>query len=182
MTNDLADNGQSELFRDGVHLATYHEAEELLEKAAYYLKHQAIRERVAAAGLAEAAAKHTYRDRMQTVLERVGRRSVRKEPMQTPPASEPKFDRFGYYDFVRPEVLALVPESATRVLDVGCGAGRLGEALKARRSAQVVGIEFVPEAARASPRPVGPGLRRRRREDRTAVRETAASTASSAPT
>ena len=54
----------------------------------------------------------------------------------------------GYYEFARPELLALVPESAERVLDVGCGAGRLGEALKARQAARVVGIEVVPEAAR----------------------------------
>ena len=32
VTNDLADNGQDELFRDGVHLATYREPGEMLEK------------------------------------------------------------------------------------------------------------------------------------------------------
>ena len=53
----------------------------------------------------------------------------------------------GYYQFARPELLALVPESAERVLDVGCGAGRLGEAIKKRQPAKVTGIEFVPEAA-----------------------------------
>ncbi|HZW32277.1 MAG TPA: glycosyltransferase [Isosphaeraceae bacterium] len=71
LTNDLVDNGQAELFRDGVHLATYREAEELLDKAAYYLQHEAIRERIAAAGRAEAVDRHTYRHRMQAVLERV---------------------------------------------------------------------------------------------------------------
>ena len=68
LTNELADNGQAELFRDGVHLATYRDADELLDKAAYYLKHEALRERIAAAGRAEAMARHTYRHRMQTVL------------------------------------------------------------------------------------------------------------------
>jgi SAM-dependent methyltransferase len=33
------------------------------------------------------------------------------------------------------------------VLDVGCGAGRLGESIKARQPARVVGIEIVPAAA-----------------------------------
>ena len=47
-----------------------------------------------------------------------------------------------YFGHARPEVLALVPESARRVLDIGCGAGRLGEAIKARQQAEVVGIEL----------------------------------------
>ena len=60
VTNDLSDNGQAELFRDGVHLATYRDAEDLLDKLAFYLEREAIRERIAAAGRAEAIAKHTY--------------------------------------------------------------------------------------------------------------------------
>jgi hypothetical protein len=68
VTNDLSDNGQAEMFRDGEHLVTYTEAEELLEKMAYYLEHQAERERIAAAGRAAVLRGHTYRHRMQTVL------------------------------------------------------------------------------------------------------------------
>ena len=45
------------------------DAEELLDKAAYYLQHERVRERIAAAGRAEALARHTYRHRMETVLE-----------------------------------------------------------------------------------------------------------------
>ncbi len=37
MTNCLSDNGLSELFRDGVHLATYREGDDLLDKLAFYL-------------------------------------------------------------------------------------------------------------------------------------------------
>jgi len=47
----------------------------------------------------------------------------------------------GYYNHARPEVLALVPEDARRILDVGCGAGELGAAIKARQGAYVCGIE-----------------------------------------
>ena len=60
MTNDLGDNGLGELFQDGVHLATYRDHEDLLDKLAFYLEREAIRERIAAAGRAEAIAKHTY--------------------------------------------------------------------------------------------------------------------------
>ena len=78
MTNDLADNGQAELFRDGVHLATYRDADELLDKVRFYLAREESRERIAAAGRAEALAKHTYRHRMEAAAGRGGARLARK--------------------------------------------------------------------------------------------------------
>ena len=53
-----------------------------------------------------------------------------------------KHPRPFYFGYPRPEVVALVPEHARRVLDIGCGAGRLGEAIKQRQAAQVSGIEL----------------------------------------
>lgn len=53
-----------------------------------------------------------------------------------------------YFLWQRPELRIRVPQSARRVLDVGCGAGGLGAALKAERPAlHVAGIEGFPEAA-----------------------------------
>jgi len=52
-----------------------------------------------------------------------------------------------YFGYPRPEIVAIVPESARRVLDIGCGAGRLGEALKARQQAEVIGVEMNAKAA-----------------------------------
>jgi len=52
----------------------------------------------------------------------------------------------GYFEFTRPELRALVPAGARRVLDVGCGAGALGAALKAERGCEVVGLEGFPDA------------------------------------
>lgn len=174
LTNDLAENGQAELFRDGVHLATYRDAEELLDKAAYYLERETVRERIAAAGRNEALERHTYRHRMQTILETAGRSTLRiavptdgewgrapgrdtsrrqeaaDEPVGSQPSSAGPAESLpdpGYYEFARPELLALIPGTARRVLDVGCGAGRLGEALKARQPAQVAGVERVAGAA-----------------------------------
>lgn len=58
-----------------------------------------------------------------------------------------------YYMWVRTEVLELIPCASKRILDVGCAAGRLGEALKARQTCEVYGIEpFGPAAAEARAR------------------------------
>lgn len=59
--------------------------------------------------------------------------------------------RSEYYGHERPEVVALVPQDAKHIVDVGCGAGGLGRAIKRDRpGVEVRGIELVPEqAARA---------------------------------
>src|SRR4051794_32906895 len=52
--------------------------------------------------------------------------------------------RTAAYESERPEILALVPSGARRVLDLGCATGALGAALKGRQAAEVVGIERDP--------------------------------------
>ena len=53
-----------------------------------------------------------------------------------------------YFEHTRPELRALVPVQARRILDVGCGGGAFGAALKAERpGCEVIGLEGFPEAA-----------------------------------
>lgn len=53
-----------------------------------------------------------------------------------------------YGEYERPEMAALLPEAAQRILDVGCGTGAFGAHVKsARPGVEVVGVEPNPEAA-----------------------------------
>lgn len=55
-----------------------------------------------------------------------------------------------YFTHIRPELLEMVPRDARRILEIGCGAGMLGAAIKARQQARVVGIEYDARAAQAA--------------------------------
>ncbi|WP_374764222.1 methyltransferase domain-containing protein [Yunchengibacter salinarum] len=55
-----------------------------------------------------------------------------------------------YYAGLNTELLNRVPQSAQRVLEVGCGAGRLGAAVRARTGAEVIGVEREPDAVAAA--------------------------------
>jgi SAM-dependent methyltransferase len=48
------------------------------------------------------------------------------------------------YESPRPDVQALVPITAQRILELGCSNGSLGAAIKARQRALVVGVELNP--------------------------------------
>ena len=60
---------------------------------------------------------------------------------------EQRAARAAAYERARPEILAHVPTTATRVLDLGCATGATGAALKQRQAAHVTGIELEPEYA-----------------------------------
>lgn len=53
-----------------------------------------------------------------------------------------------YFDCPRPELLPLVPESARRILDVGCGAAGFSGTLKRLRQAEVWGVELNEAASK----------------------------------
>ncbi|OSM05109.1 class I SAM-dependent methyltransferase [Magnetofaba australis] len=68
--------------------------------------------------------------------------------MNSPATQDPKHKADNsYYANVRPEVISLVPRDAQRILDVGCGAGVMGQALKQMGIPYVAGIEYDQQAA-----------------------------------
>lgn len=57
-----------DLFEDGKHLVLYRSEEEMVDKAKYYLAHDAEREKIAQAGYEEVMAKHTILHRVMFML------------------------------------------------------------------------------------------------------------------
>jgi O-antigen biosynthesis protein len=56
----------------------------------------------------------------------------------------------GYFSCSRPELVALVPSNALRILDIGCGQGEFARTLRASRPActlEIVGVEVSESAA-----------------------------------
>src|SRR5438067_6302339 len=51
-----------------------------------------------------------------------------------------------YYEQARPDLVAVLPVQLGRVLDIGCGAGGVGRAVR-ERAERLVGIELDPAAA-----------------------------------
>ena len=120
-----------------MHLATYGGAEDLLDKLAFYLDREALREKIATAGRAEAMEKHTYTHRMERLLRDAASRLptvVGSAHRGAPPsiAASPAAPDPFYFGHVRPEVMALVPESAGRSLI--SAAGPAGSARRSRRA------------------------------------------------
>jgi 2-polyprenyl-3-methyl-5-hydroxy-6-metoxy-1,4-benzoquinol methylase len=54
-----------------------------------------------------------------------------------------------YFEQARPELVAQLPQQLGRLLDIGCGAGGVGRALRARATF-LAGVELDPEAAQVA--------------------------------
>lgn len=158
LTNSLPESsGQTELFQEGVHFVTYTEDAQLWETIEHYLHHESQRSQIAGQGRQEVLRSHTYRHRMETILATISGGTVNQasslvsnpESKSIPNDSRPtiKAKHDDYFEHSRPDVLELIPHSAKRVLELGCGGGKLGASLKKRQQASVVGVEYDPIAA-----------------------------------
>ncbi|MBN2653639.1 MAG: glycosyltransferase [Nitrospirae bacterium] len=150
LTDEARGSGLTEMFSDKKHLVIYRNDEELLKLAEYYLKNDKEREDIAAKGMQEVLAKHTYDHRARELITKVAAnadkiiRVDKENKTLSMPQEESK--PLDYYAQPRHEVAALVPKSARVILDVGCGEGVLGELLLKQGVTKVVGIEINPDA------------------------------------
>lgn len=56
-------------------------------------------------------------------------------------------DQVQYFEHDRKEMLPFVPETAKRVLEIGCGSGAFGKQVKSRQGVEYWGVELIKEAA-----------------------------------
>jgi glycosyltransferase involved in cell wall biosynthesis len=134
--------GLEDLFQDRIHLVIYHSDDELPELIQYYLQNDEDRERIARAGQELALKEHTYGHRLNTILQQA--RDVLGPIPRLETDAEKKEQ---YYEAPRREIIPYVALKARRVLDVGCGAGTFGAALKKSRDLEeFVGIEIMEAA------------------------------------
>lgn len=76
VTNRIKNNGFEELFIAGKHLVTYKDKHELLKLIDYYLTRDNQREKIAAEGCELVLSRHTYRDRVNALLDILTKRKV----------------------------------------------------------------------------------------------------------
>jgi glycosyltransferase involved in cell wall biosynthesis/SAM-dependent methyltransferase len=145
LITDEAD-GLEDLFKDGIHLVVYRDDKDVFDLIDYYLKNAEHRERIACAGSACVLDRHTYDRRLEEILGIVARDPITEGGYR----GESRFRMGGYYRNTRPEVAQFVPCSAQRLLDVGCGGGDFGSAIKKHGVKEVHGIEIVERACEAA--------------------------------
>ncbi len=142
LLTDKAD-GLTEFFEDKKHLVIYNDSD-IAKTAKHYLANDDERLAIAEAGRKEVLANHTYRHRVEQIIKTV--REVAKE------RAVPRVGKAeAYYSHARVEVIEFVPESAMKILEIGCGAGSTGKLLKEQnKGREVVGVEFNKEAAKSA--------------------------------
>lgn len=138
LTDRIYNNGLESLFELGREILTWESEADLHYLIQLLLKDETLRRQIATAGQQAVLQRHTYGHRAELMLERIRQHAVRC------------FRPAGYYEFDRPEVRMLIPRTAGRILDIGCGSGRLGAVLKTSRPCHVTGIDSFCSAAIAA--------------------------------
>ena len=144
VTDSATGSGLDEIFKDKEHLIIYNDAN-LEDTISQYLQNDEDRDRISRQGRKEVLAHHTYAHRTETMINILNDKisGVDKEK----PASMSE-KPVAYYENIRNDLIPLIPNDARCILEVGCGTGKTGLALKKINGAFVAGIEMNPAAAK----------------------------------
>lgn len=138
LTDEILDNGFDDLFRSGVHLETFQNPEEIESQIRYYLANSGKYHNVALAGHRHVREHHTYRHRMQSIVEMIESGASIHFGVEMP-----KFRKSPtYYEMPRNDVLQLIPNEAETILEIGSAGGKLASQIKQKQDATVTGIEL----------------------------------------
>jgi len=151
----LLDNNRPELnkyFDIGREVDVFSSAEDLIKKIDYYIKNAEKREEMARRARERCLKEHTFRNRLEFVLEKTIKRDVAGMISQVVDSVNGNGSYLGkkdssYYQGANRFIIQAVPSSAKRVLDIGCGEGLLGEILKSLGVKEVFGVEISEAAA-----------------------------------
>ncbi|MFQ5672109.1 MAG: glycosyltransferase [Nitrospinales bacterium] len=143
ITDRAPGSGLDEMFAEGEQLVLYDNENDLIEKIRWYLDHPEERDRVAGQGMRRVLERHTYDHRVKTLMTVMDEFFAREESGDG--RARDKSEQ--YYQNVRRDILPLVPQEARCILEIGCGAGMTGRALKERPGVFVAGIERAARAA-----------------------------------
>lgn len=156
-----------ELFTDGIHLVTYRDNDELLEKITYYLEHESARRRIAENGLAVVKRYHSYRHRAMFIAQKIEQERLVSGQFDRPhvrngrafrcfyekQATENKLAQERIFDFgipdpdtggkynIRARLSEALHVAKGKVLDIGCQRGGYCYNLKVR-GFDVVGMDI----------------------------------------
>lgn len=83
LVTDRIGNGLLDLFEEGRQIVTYQTEDELLDRVSYYLDHAEEREKIARAGQALVLANHTYRQRVECILNTISRAPGALSPLES---------------------------------------------------------------------------------------------------
>jgi glycosyltransferase involved in cell wall biosynthesis/tetratricopeptide (TPR) repeat protein len=146
ITDPAPGSGLDEIFQDKEHLVLYND-DNLEEIISHYLNNEKERVRISDNGRREVLAKHTYGHRTEQMIQTLNdgfSGANEDDPVST--TDKP----ISYYENIRNDLIPLIPDNASCILEVGCGSGMTGQELKNRNGAFVAGIEMNSSAANAA--------------------------------
>ena len=118
----------------------------LIEKIAYYLEHSDEREEMARLAQARCLREHTYLNRLESILDHAVRKDsgilIQEAILSASSDRVPLIDKNRFNSRRDDEIIAdTVPEGTSRVLEIGCGEGHLGDILRSKGVKEIFGIE-----------------------------------------